>query len=255
MDSDVMEDYLKGIYELERDGDGPVGTSELADQLGVTPPTVSKMLDKLAARDLVEREKYAGVTLTPEGHTVALEVLRHHRLIEAYLAEALDYEWTDVHDEADNLEHHISEEFERAVAEALDDPTVDPHGDPIPGADLQPVDDDSTALADAEHGERVVVARISDRDDEVLAYLAANGVQPGVELAVRAVDPVGLYVVATDDGELRLPPDVVDDIRVRPVDGDPPADDASDGDGDAPRREGDDDVEGPDGRDVPEVRP
>jgi len=256
MDSDVLEDYVKAVYELEREGDGPVGTSALAEHLGVTPPTVSKTLDKLADRDLVEREKYAGVTLTGEGHTVALEVLRHHRLLEAYLAEALDYEWTDVHEEADALEHHISEEFERAVAAALDDPTVDPHGDPIPGADLEPVDDDSTALADAGHGDAVVVARISDRDEEVLAYLADHGIQPGVELEVRAVDPVGLYVVATEAGELRLPEGVVDDIRVRPADGDP-AGDGPHGGGD-PSDDGRSDDGGAGasgGRPVREVRP
>ncbi|MDY7083195.1 MAG: metal-dependent transcriptional regulator, partial [Halobacteria archaeon] len=135
--SDVMEDYIKAIYHLQRE-DSPVSTSEIADYLGVKPPTVTSMLDKLEERGFVEREKYKGVELTEDGETVALEVLRHHRLLETFLTEHLNYDWTEVHDEADRLEHHISEEFEKRVAEELDEPTVDPHGDPIPNADLEP---------------------------------------------------------------------------------------------------------------------
>ena len=120
--SDVMEDYLKSIYSLQADDGEPVSPSALADHLGVTPPTVTSMVEKLEERGLVEREKYKGVELTDEGRTVALEVLRHHRLLEAYLTEHLDYSWSEVHDEADALEHHISEEFERRVADLLDDP-------------------------------------------------------------------------------------------------------------------------------------
>jgi DtxR family Mn-dependent transcriptional regulator len=225
MISAVMEDYVKAIYELQAEEDGPVGTSRIAEHLDVTSPTVSKMLDKLAAQGLVEREKYTGVTLTEEGETVALEVLRHHRLLESYLAEHLDYEWTAVHEEADRLEHHISEEFERRVAAALDDPTVDPHGDPIPGEDLDPVEDDSTALADHGSGDRLIVARVRDRDEEAMAYLADHGIEPGTEIEIREVNPVGLYVVAHEDGEVKLPEDVVADIRVRRPDEDDPAGD------------------------------
>jgi len=133
-----MEDYLKAVYVLQMETAPPVATSDIAGYLDVTAPTVSSMVGDLEERGLVTREKYEGVELTPEGETVALEVLRHHRLIEAYLAEHLDYDWSEVHEEADRLEHHISEAFERRVAAALDDPEVDPHGDPIPGADLSP---------------------------------------------------------------------------------------------------------------------
>jgi len=132
--SDVMEDYLKTIYSLQQDSDDPIATSAIAEYLDVTSPTVTSMIEKLEDRGLVEREKYKGVELTDEGETVALEVLRHHRLLEAYLTEHLDYSWSEVHEEADALEHHISEEFERRVAEVLGDPEVDPHGDPIPSA-------------------------------------------------------------------------------------------------------------------------
>src|SRR6056297_1082078 len=135
-----MEDYLKAIYEVKQREGEPVSTSAVAELLDVEPPTVTSMMEKLESRGLVDREKYKGVELTDEGETVALEVLRHHRLLEAYLAEHLDYDWSAVHDEAERLEHHISEEFERRVAAALGDPDVDPHGDPIPDADLEPVD-------------------------------------------------------------------------------------------------------------------
>src|SRR6056297_1239939 len=164
--SDVMEDYLKAIYALQQDEEGPVATSAIAEYLDVTPPTVTSMIEKLEDRGLVEREKYKGVELTPEGETVALEVIRHHRLLESYLAEHLDYSWSEVHDEADALEHHISEEFERRVAEVLGNPTVDPHGDPIPTADLAPIDrEEADTLSDHGVGDRVVVTRVSDREE------------------------------------------------------------------------------------------
>jgi DtxR family Mn-dependent transcriptional regulator len=213
--SDVMEDYLKVIYELQAEEGPPVSTSAIAEATGKTPPTVTSMLESLAERGLVAREKYKGVELTPEGETVALEVLRHHRLLEAYLAEALDYDWSEVHDEADALEHHISEEFERRVAAKLGDPKVDPHGDPIPGADLEPVEDDTTPLSAHGAGDQVVVARVRDRDDDELAYLAEAGIEPGVALDLLDVTPIGVYVVAHADGEHHLPAAVAETIRVR----------------------------------------
>jgi DtxR family Mn-dependent transcriptional regulator len=216
--SDVMEDYIKAIYRLEREHGPPVGTSTIADHLDVTPPTVTSMLEKLEDRGLVEREKYKGVELTDEGETVALEVLRHHRLLESYLAEHLDYEWSEVHDEADALEHHISEEFERRVAEALGEPAVDPHGDPIPNADLEPLaDDDTVPLADCEESERVVIARVDDRDGDELQYLDDAGVRPGVELEVLEVAPIGMLTVAVEGGEQSLPERVARSVRVRHV--------------------------------------
>jgi DtxR family Mn-dependent transcriptional regulator len=217
--SDVMEDYLKAVYELEREHGPPVGTSTLADYLGVTPPTVTSMVEKLEERGLVEREKYKGVELTPEGETVALEVLRHHRLLEAFLADHLDYEWDEVHDEADALEHHISEEFEKRLAQKLGDPAVDPHGDPIPTEDLEPPESPNTeVLADHEAGDRVAVARVSDRDDEELRYLKDAGVEPGTELDVVEHAPIGMFVVDIDGETVHLPDRVAAAIRVRPVD-------------------------------------
>jgi len=215
--SDVMEDYLKTIYMLQREHGPPVRTSTVADALDVTSPTVTSMLEKLEERGFVTREKYKGVELTEDGEAVALEVLRHHRLLEAYLAEHLDYEWSEVHDEADALEHHISEEFERRVAEALGDPRVDPHGDPIPSADLTLAEDDTVSLASAEPGDDVVVARVSDRDDEELRYLSEVGVEPGTTLTVTDTTPIGTLVLDIDGETVTLPESVAATIRVRPV--------------------------------------
>ena len=214
-----MEDYLKAIYVLQSEQVPPVSTSAIAEYLEKTSPSVTDMLGKLEERGLVEREPYQGAELTAEGEAVALEVVRHHRLLEAFLADRLDYDWSEVHDEADALEHHISEEFERRVAEALGDPAVDPHGDPIPGADLEPVDEGSgPRLADHAEGDRVVVKRVSDRDEEELDYLADAGITPGTELEVVGVAPFGMVTVATPTGEQSLPAPVARSIRVEDAD-------------------------------------
>ena len=214
--SDVMEDYLKAIYQIQARSGPPVSTSAIATALDKTPATVTSMLGTLEERGLIAREKYKGAELTAEGETVALEVLRHHRLLEAYLAEQLDYSWSEVHEEADALEHHISEEFERRVAAALDDPVVDPHGDPIPSADLTPLgDDEATPLSTREVGDRVVVSRVSDRDREELEYLSEAGITPGTELEVVAVAPFGMLTVRPDDGdEQSLPESIAASIYV-----------------------------------------
>ena len=220
--SAVMEDYLKTIYILEREAGEDasaerIATSAIADRLDVTAPTVTSMLDKLTERGLVDREKYKGVRLTPEGETVAIEVLRHHRLIEAYLAEALDYEWTDVHEEADRLEHHISETFEARIAEALGDPVVDPHGDPIPTADLSPPEDaPGKRLDECAVGDRVVVQRVRHRTDDELQYLADVGVRPGASLEIAEIAPFGMVTVVGPTGEQSLPAEVAHLIRVSP---------------------------------------
>jgi len=207
--SPVMEDYLKTIYQL---GDEKVRTSEIAEHLGVEQPSVTNMLEKLDERGLVEREKYKGVELTEEGKTVAVEVVRHHRLIEAYLAEALDYDWSEVHDEADRLEHHISEEFEEKVVAALDDPERDPHGAPIPDADLSPPDETGETLDMHTEGDEVVVERVEDDDPEVLRYLDEHGVVPSAKVKVIEVAPFGMVTVRVGDEddaeEVALPDEV-----------------------------------------------
>jgi len=135
--SEAIEDYAKAIYALSQQRRGPIGNGEVAERLGVTPATATSMLKKLGEMGLVDYEPYKGVTLTEAGEKVALEVIRHHRLIEAYLAEALGMPEDRVHEEAEVLEHYISEELELLIAAKLGEPSHDPHGTPIPGPDLR----------------------------------------------------------------------------------------------------------------------
>jgi len=217
--SPKTEDYLKTVYRLEREAEESVSTSRLAEAMGVTAPTTTSMMEKLEGRGFVEREKYEGVSLTPEGETVALEVVRHHRLLETFLAERLGYDWAEVHDEADRLEHHISEEFERRVAATLEDPTVDPHGDPIPSADLDPIDEGGPTLAECEEGETVRVERVRDGDPGVLNYLANAGVRPGTRLTVTELAPFGMVTAEVEGEEVSLPAEVATLVHVTDADG------------------------------------
>jgi DtxR family Mn-dependent transcriptional regulator len=201
--TEAVEDYAKAIYALQRHDAGPVGTSALAERLGVSPGTVTAMLKRMAEIGLVEHEPYHGVTLTAAGEKVALEVIRHHRLIEAYLAEALGMPWDRVHDEAEVLEHYISEELEERMAEALGDPAVDPHGDPIPDRGLELRADEGVALLEHEPGQGGVLRRVSDSDPEMLRYLDEHDIRPGVRLTVREREPFGgAIVVELEGGEL-----------------------------------------------------
>jgi DtxR family transcriptional regulator, Mn-dependent transcriptional regulator len=187
--TEAIEDYAKTIYALARRTEGPVGTSALAERLGVSPGTVTAMLKRMAELGLVEHRPYHGVELTEAGERVALEVIRHHRLIEAYLAEALGMPWDRVHDEAEVLEHYISEELEERMAVALGDPQVDPHGDPIPDRELEVSDTDGISLTDLEPGERATFTRVSDSDPEMLRYLDERGIRPGAMLSLREREP------------------------------------------------------------------
>jgi DtxR family Mn-dependent transcriptional regulator len=216
--SPKVEDYLKTIYRLEREVEGAVSTSRLAEAMDVTSPTATSMMETLAEREFVEREKYKGVRLTPEGETVALEVVRHHRLLETFLAEHLGYDWAEVHDEADRLEHHISEEFERRVAAALEDPTVDPHGDPIPSADLDPVDEGRPTLAECDEGATVRIERVRDGEPDVLNYLSEAGVRPGTQLTVTEIAPFGMVTAEVNREPVSLPAEVARLVHVTGVD-------------------------------------
>ncbi len=196
--SHSVEDYLKAIYELEEDF-GLVTTSLLAVHLDVRPASVTGMVQKLAkARPrLVNYERHRGVGLTPAGRQIALEVIRHHRLIELYLAQALGYEWDRVDAEAEKLEHVISEEFEDKIAALLGDPTTDPHGDPIPAKDGTVAEASRRPLTSSQPGETVRVARVRDDDPAFLRYLAELGVTLNaiVQVADRAPFDGPLHVV------------------------------------------------------------
>ena len=216
--SAAMEDYIKAIYQLQAEGcDERIRTSAIADHLDVTAPTVTSMIEKLADRDLVEREKYRGVRLTEDGERVALEIIRHHRLLEAYLTEHLDYGWDEVHEEADRLEHHISENFEDRLADALQDPDVDPHGAPIPGADLEPPEWESgDPLTEYGIGDRVEVREVDDGDPTVLEYLSERGIDPGTVIEIEEIAPFGMVTVtpSTAEGPVALPKEIAREIRV-----------------------------------------
>lgn len=183
MISRAMEDYLKAIYQSPTEGD-KVSTSSLAQKMDCSAASVTNMLQKLSDLKLVLYEPYQGVTLTAAGEKIALEVVRHHRLIELYLSEVLGYSWDKVHAEAEKLEHVISEEFEEKIDQALGHPTTDPHGDPIPTKDGQIASQRFRSLWEASGGEKLTVRRVSDSDPEVLRHLATLGIFPDVEISV-----------------------------------------------------------------------
>jgi DtxR family Mn-dependent transcriptional regulator len=175
------ENYAKALYELQGRGEAPVGTTAVAARLGVTPASASGMLRRLAEDGLVEYAPYHGARLTPEGERIALEMIRHHRLIELFLAEVLDMPWDRVHGEAEVLEHHISEELEELIAAKLGEPALDPHGDLEPGEDG-------------------VLARVSDSDASMLRYLADREIQPGASVRVKSREPFGGPVMVEIEG-------------------------------------------------------
>lgn len=185
----AVEDYAKAIYALESRSGTAVSTNAVAERLGVTPGSASAMVKKLAERGLVDHEPYKGVTLTPEGMRLALEVVRHHRLLELYLAQELGMPWDRVHEEAEALEHVISEDLEARIAAKLGDPTHDPHGDPIPSADLVIAEPGTRALADLAAGDRGTFARVSDADPEMLRYLSGRGIAIGHDVEVLERQP------------------------------------------------------------------
>jgi DtxR family transcriptional regulator, Mn-dependent transcriptional regulator len=187
--SPQSEDYLKAIYSL---GGDRVNTQSLADRLEVKPGSVTEMLKRLAELGLVEHKPYYGARLTPAGERIALELVRHHRLLELYLHQALGYALEDVHREAEKLEHHISEEFEARIYHALGEPTHDPHGEPIPGLDGTIPTYATRALSDVPAGTETRVGRVPERDPDFLRFVVSLGLTPGVSLRVLEVNtPAG----------------------------------------------------------------
>src|SRR3954470_18989875 len=184
----AVQDYAKAIYTLES-RDGEASTSALAALLEVRPASVSGMLRKLSALGLVEHERYRGVRLTKRGRRVALEVIRHHRLVELFLVESLGMTWDEVHAEAEVLEHALSEELEELIAAKLGNPTVDPHGDPIPSRELKLAETTALALTEPEPGGGAPFVRIADADPEMLRSLGERGIVRGTELELVERQP------------------------------------------------------------------
>ena len=197
----AIEDYAKAIYALEGRGQHVVSTNALADRLGVTPASASGMVKRLDELGLVEHRPYKGVSLTESGRRVALEVMRHHRLLELYLFESLGVPWDRVHDEAEVLEHVLSDELEELIAAKLGDPTHDPHGDPIPTRDLEIEEGATRSLQSLRTGDAGRFTRISDSDPKMLRFLGERGITLGDELEVIDKQPFDgpLFVRFGDD--------------------------------------------------------
>ena len=187
--SAAVEDYAKAIYSLTGWGPETASTNDLAERLGVKPGSVSAMIKKLDEAGLVERVPYHGVRLTAEGTRVALGVLRRHRLLELFLAEVLEVPWERVHDEAEVLEHALSEDLTELISLKLGDPSFDPHGDPIPDRDLSLVETETRNLAALEPGEQARFVRVSDSNPEMLAYLSDCGISVGDDLELTERQP------------------------------------------------------------------
>jgi len=186
-----VEDYLKAIFEIEIAEQSAAGTNEIAQALGIAPASVTGMLRRLAEQGLISYERYRGVRLSDEGRRAALRTIRRHRVIEAYLTEALGYPWDRVHDEAERLEHAASDELIDRMAAAIGEPTTDPHGAPIPTRDGTIDAQRLLALVDVPVGEVVRIRQVGDRDPERLRYLAELGVTPGADVRVVSRAPYG----------------------------------------------------------------
>jgi len=208
--SSAAQDYLKAIYQLAerppRAASVLVSTTALAQRLDVSAASATNMLKRLDQLGLVAHVPYHGARLTERGRAVALEVVRHHRLLETYLAQALGVPWDEVHDEAEILEHVLSEELEERIAAHLGYPTLDPHGDPIPGKDLNVPDPVRMKLWDGPEGRRLVVERVSDAEPATLRYLAGLGIGLGTVVQVAGRGPVGgpLFVSLPGEDEHRI---------------------------------------------------
>ncbi|MDF2703169.1 MAG: iron (metal) dependent repressor, DtxR family [Rubrobacteraceae bacterium] len=194
-----VEDYVKAIWEVA--GSGAASTKDVAERLSIAPPSVTNMFVRLQEMGLVEYERYRGASLTRRGREEALRLIRRHRLIETFLLEHLGYSWREVHEEAERLEHAVSDGFTERLAEFLGHPGQDPHGDPIPAADGSLAPDDSFPLGEATAGQRVRISKVGD-DPSTLEYLGDHGLVPGRLLSVREVrDLDGVITVEDEDGE------------------------------------------------------
>jgi DtxR family Mn-dependent transcriptional regulator len=210
--SQSVEDYLKAIYLLEIDG-VVATTNNIAESLSVSSASVTNMFKKLAKLQLINHKSYRGAELTKAGEKIALEVIRHHRLLELYLKEMMGYSWDQVHDEAEKLEHHISEQFEDKIAELLNDPTHDPHGDPIPSKEGVVPEMASLAITDADENESYIIGRVRDQDPELLRFLEKSGIIPGVKVTILEKTPFdGPVKIKLEDKETTIGNSVAKDV-------------------------------------------
>lgn len=215
--SQSVEDYLKTIYKLESEtpSDKGVSTSRLADEMSVANASVTNMLKRLSDMKMVKYESYYGSRLTEAGQKIALEIIRHHRLLELYLKEILGYSWDEVHEEAEKLEHHISEQFEDKIAELLNHPTEDPHGDPIPTKDGKMPHIQLKALHSVPFETPFIVRRVKNQNPELLRYLEKQGLIPGVKVEVLQKEPFdGPIKVKVENQTVTIANNIAEDIFV-----------------------------------------
>lgn len=212
--SQAVEDYLKAIYKLQSEDKG-ASTTRIAEALDVSSASATNMIKRLAKMGLVDYQSYKGASLTASGKKIALEIIRHHRLLELYLLEVMGYSWDEVHEEAEKLEHHISEQFEDKIAELLDNPTHDPHGDPIPTKDGMMPKMEAETLSEAEEGLHYMVSRVKNQDPELLRYLEKIGLLPGAKLLIKQKNPFkGPITLTIEDDEQVLGHEVAEHILV-----------------------------------------
>lgn len=211
--SESIQDYLKTIYDLRQENER-VTTNALAARLNIAAASVTGMLKKLAEMKLVAYEPYQGATLTPAGEKIALEVIRHHRLIELYLTEAMGYSWDQVHAEADKLEHAISENFVDRISQMLGDPKVDPHGDPIPTKEGTVASSSRMTLREALAGSVVRIERVRDEDAALLRQVAELGLKPQTMITVGANEGDQLHVTLPAGDDRAVSHDIAQHIFV-----------------------------------------
>lgn len=214
----VMEEYIKQVYQLEQGYSRRVRTTELAEAVDRTQASVTHMIQKLDEKGFVDYEEYKGVTVTELGETIALKAVRKHRLLETFLAEQLGIPWPDVHEEADRLEHHISNEFADRLAELLGNPRTDPHGDVIPDAELRLPDETSgTGLTDRDPGEPLVVDQVPHQQSTVCEYLFENDINPETTIEIDEIAPVGIVTITNHetDHTVSIPNRIARQIKVR----------------------------------------
>ena len=217
--SQSIEDYLKTIFSLQSDDDR-VSTTQIANSLEVSSASATNMIKRLAEMGLVEYQSYKGSRLTKSGKKIALEIIRHHRLLELYLLEVMGYSWDEVHDEAEKLEHHISEQFEDKIAKLLDDPTHDPHGDPIPTKEGIMPEMETDPLVNGEEGQSYIVGRVKDQNPELLRYLEKIGLLPGIKIQIKEKGPFkGPLTLLIEDEKQVIGYDVAKNIFVAKIKG------------------------------------
>jgi len=220
MDNDpVAEEYVKTVYLLEEQYSRRVRTVEIAEAVEKTQATTTHMIQKLSEEEYLDYIEYKGVRATEQGEELALRLIRKHRLIETFLAEQLDLPWSNVHSEASHLEHHISDELADRLAAFLGHPRTDPHGDPIPDAQLQlPENSETQSLADCDTGEQLAIKQVPDREVELREYLFENGLGPGTTVEIDDVSPVGIIKldITGSDRNVTVPDHAARQVMVEP---------------------------------------